>query len=80
MKRHSKEFRKEVVDFFLENQGEISKRQIAKNFGTSVNSIDRWVRDYRESQGTVLHQHQKSVSSLVKEIEEAIELLKIIVG
>jgi transposase len=63
-RRYSESFKSEAVKLAL--AGRVSKARIARELGININSLDGWIRKYKESLGEL---DPRKVESLVDEVK-----------
>ena len=75
MKRqYSESFKSEAVKLAL--AGRTSKARIARELGININSLDGWIRKYRQSLGEMDPRKAESLEDEVKRLRKENDLLR----
>jgi transposase len=75
MKRpYSESFKSEAVKLAL--AGKTSKARIARELGININSLDGWIRKYRQSLGEMDPRKAESLEDEVKRLRKENDLLR----
>jgi len=72
--KYSQEMREETAKFILENGR--SATSVAEELGIDVNTVCRWVRDYRRKHGMPSYAEEKGIVK-AKELSDSEQKLKI---
>ena len=73
-RRYSKSFKAEAVKLAL--AGRVSKARIARELGININSLDGWIRKYKESLGEMDPRKAESLEDEVKRLRKENDLLR----
>ena len=71
---YSASFKAEAVKLAL--AGKTSKARIAKELGININSLDAWIRKYKESLGEIDPRRKESLEEEVKRLRKENEILR----
>lgn len=73
-RQYSESFKAEAVKLAL--GGRASKARIAKELGVNINSLDAWIRKYKESLGEIDPRKKESLEDEVKRLRKENDLLR----
>ena len=73
-RRYSESFKAEAVKLAL--AGRVSKARIARELGININSLDGWIRKYKESLGEIDPRKAESLEDEVKRLRKENDLLR----
>jgi len=73
-RRYSESFKAEAVKLAL--AGRVSKARIARELGININSLDGWIRKYKESLGEMDPRKAESLEDEVKRLRKENDLLR----
>lgn len=73
-RRYSESFKAEAVKLAL--AGRTSKARIARELGININSLDGWIRKYRQSLGEIDPRKAESLEDEVKRLRKENDLLR----
>jgi transposase len=73
-RRYSESFKSEAVKLAL--AGRVSKARIARELGININSLDGWIRKYKESLGELDPRKVESLEDVVKRLRKENDVLR----